>query len=184
MPRRLILPLLVLAAVFLHAPVRCQTPADTLALPDSSRLIVPESSATRAADFRPSRSPGIALLLSTVVPGAGQVYTGSYWKVPVIVGFGTYFLSQWLHYNRLTTEARDRYAASLLDGTGDQTQLALREFYKGQRDTYTWYMAILYLLNMADAYVDASLYDFDVGDDLTIRFLPAPDGRLTLQMKF
>jgi hypothetical protein len=132
------------------------------------------------------RSPGLALLFSAVVPGAGQLYTGSYWKVPVIVGFGVYFTSQWLHYNRLTSDAREKYAASLLADpeAGDRTQLALREFYKDQRDSYTWYLAILYLLNLADAYVDASLYDFDVGDNLSVRLMPGEQGRLVLQVGF
>ena len=114
------------------------------------------------------------MLFSGILPGAGQVYNESYWKVPVVAGFGIYFASQWLHFNRLTVEARDKYQASLatLPG-GDQLQLRLREFYKDQRDTYTWYFLILYLVNVADAYVDASLYDFNVGDDLSIRVLPS-----------
>jgi hypothetical protein len=115
----------------------------------------------------PTKSPAIALLLSAVLPGAGQVYNESYWKVPVIAGFGIYFVSQWLQNNRLADDYRNRYAQS-----GDSRDLTVRDFYKNQRDTFTWYFVILYLLNIADAYVDASLYNFNVSDDLSIRFLP------------
>jgi len=186
MPRPFILPpALVMLLLALPVSSQCGTEPDSLPPPPPGSLVITDTAATHSAPARPGRSPGLALLFSAVVPGAGQIYTGSYWKVPVILGFGTYFTSQWLHYNRLTTEARDRYAASLqTDPAGDRTQLSLREFYKDQRDAYTWYLAILYLLNLADAYVDASLYDFDVGDDLTVRLMPDERGRMSLQVGF
>jgi Family of unknown function (DUF5683) len=115
----------------------------------------------------PTKSTGVAMLLSAALPGAGQVYNESYWKVPIIAGFGVYFVSQWIQNNRQANDYRDRYAQS-----GDARDLTVRDFYKNQRDTFTWYFVILYLLNIADAYVDASLYDFSVSDDLSIRFLP------------
>ena len=52
----------------------------------------------------------------------------------------------------------------------------MREFYKAQRDSFTWYFVLLYLINIADAYVDASLYDFNVGGDLSVRVLPPGAG--------
>jgi hypothetical protein len=163
----------------------CGLPPDSIASPLTEGVVAADTTSTIDVLARPGRSPGLAALCSAVVPGTGQIYVGSYWKVPIIVGFGTYFISQWLHYNRLATEARDRYDASLIQTpAGDKLQLALREFYKDQRDTYTWYMVILYLLNVADAYVDASLYDFDVGDDLSVRVLPGEAGRLTVRVEF
>jgi hypothetical protein len=186
MPRHVIPPL-ALVALLLCAPTaaRCAPEPDSLAPVQSGSLVLTDTAASGSVPSQPGRSPGLALLFSAVVPGAGQIYTGSYWKVPVILGFGTYFTSQWLHYNRLTSEARDRYTASLLvDPAGDRVQLSLREFYKDQRDAYTWYLAILYLLNLADAYVDASLYDFDVGEDLSVRLMPDERGRMTLRVGF
>ena len=35
-----------------------------------------------------------------------------------------------------------------------------------QRDAFAWYLGILYLVNIVDAYVGAELYDFDVGPEL------------------
>jgi len=166
-----------------EAPGGIAALSDSLPLPETR--ILPGASDSGSVPARQSKSAGRAALYSAVIPGAGQVYNESYWKVPVILGFGVYFTSQWLHYNRLTTEARDRYDESLQGGgTGDETQLALREFYKDQRDTYTWYFFILYLLNVADAYVDASLYDFDIGDDLTLRLMPGQEGRVGVRVEF
>jgi hypothetical protein len=116
------------------------------------------------------------MLYSALIPGAGQIYNRSYWKAPIVLGFGIYFTSQWLDQNRRYVESRDKYKESLsLYPQGDPRELARREFYKDQRDTFTWYLAILYFVNIADAFVDASLYDFNVGSDLSIRLIP--DGR-------
>ncbi len=157
---------------------------DTLAARPALRTLGVDS-AMSASGSATGHSPALATLLSAAVPGAGQIYNRSYWKVPLVLGFGAYFTSQWLHYNRLTGDARDRYAESLLRTPGgNPTQLSLREFYKEQRDTYTWYLVILYVLNVADAFVDATLFDFDVGDDLSVRVLPVSPGRLAIQLAF
>lgn len=126
------------------------------------------------------------MLYSALLPGAGQAYNESYWKVPVVVGFGVYFASMWLHNNRLYHDYRDQYIASITpeDPGGDQNLQMLREFYRDERDTFTWYFFILYFLNIADAYVDASLYDFNVSDDLSIRLMPEMGTRLTLRVTF
>lgn len=171
----------------LHAQVIPDTlEADSLEVPS----VVPfeqivASRVDTAQSYTPTKSPGLAMLLSAVVPGAGQVYNESYWKAPIALGFGLYFTSQWLHYNRLTRDARERYQESLVTiPGGDGLQLRLREFYKDQRDTFAWYFFILYMINVADAYVDASLYDFNIGDDLSLRFMPDPQGRFGLQLRF
>ncbi len=154
--------------------------------PAPSGLIVSATGDTLSAPSRKSKSPALAMLLSAVMPGAGQVYNQSYWKLPIVFGFGAYFTAEWLHYNRLTSEARDNYARSLqtAPGVGDFHQLELRDFYKERRDTFTWYLLILYLVNVADAFVDASLFDFNVSDDLSMEVVPDPSGRLAIRLSF
>ncbi len=140
---------------------------------------------TVSSHYSPTKSPGLAMLFSAVLPGAGQFYNESYWKVPVALGFGTYFASEWLNNNRRVQDAREKYNAALsTDPAEASTQLRLREFYKKQRDTFAWYFLIFYLVNVADAYVDASLYDFDVGDNLSLRVIPDQRNRLSLQLRF
>ena len=156
----------------------------------TSEPVVPDKISAARVDtvtaYKPTKSAGLAMLLSAVVPGAGQFYNESYWKVPVVLGFGVYFAAEWLHYNSVYRDYRDKYLASItpeLPG-GDGYLQSLREFYRDQRDTFTWYFAILYLLNVADAYVDASLYDFNVSDNLSIRLMPETKNRLTLRVSF
>ncbi|MGA9116457.1 MAG: DUF5683 domain-containing protein [Bacteroidota bacterium] len=170
-------------------------PVIVLLLVFASGLAAQEPGALRADTSAPApvetplceaaKSPGLALLFSGLLPGAGQLYNESYLKVPVIAGCTAYFVSRWLYYDRLAEEARARYAASLLAiPSGDGLQVRLREYYKEQRDTYTWYLVILYAVNLADAFVDASLYDFDVGENLSLALLPAAPSGLRVQVSF
>lgn len=115
-----------------------------------------------------TKSSWTAVGLSAILPGAGQVYTENYWKVPVILGLGGYWVYEWGRNNEKYEEYRDLYNESVetTPPYGDEQYLALREAYKDQRDAFAWYIGILYLLNIVDAYVGAELYDFDVGPDL------------------
>ena len=164
---------------------------DTVAPPNTPRTenLTAEQTDTLVSAYRPSKSPGTAMLLSALLPGAGQVYNESYWKVPIVVGFGVYLLSNWLDNNRRYQDYKDQYEASL--GTvpgGDEALLNSREFYKDQRDAFSWYLLIWYFVTLADAYVDASLYDFNVGSDLSIRTLPVvspvPARAIQLNLRF
>ena len=49
---------------------------------------------------------------------------------------------------------------------GNQTLLSARDFYHDQRDEFILYLGLTYILNIVDAYVGATLYDFDVSDEL------------------
>jgi hypothetical protein len=195
------LPLRLLAVVLLLvATALCARSLPTgVPRADSILVLRGADSTARSADTlrhaaHQRKSPGLAMLLSAVVPGAGQFYNQSYWKVPIVLGLGLYFASTWLDQNRRMQDYRQKYAASLLANPPDlylsDQYLAEREFYKEQRDTFAWYFVILYAVNIADAYVDASLFDFDVGPDLSLRVLPGSAGQayplpgLTVQLRF
>ncbi len=183
----------VLQSVFALMVFLCGASAQFQVQRDSSNIISPISAEdslrsvnqvagskvlrldTVSTAYTPTKSPGIALLLSAVLPGAGQFYNESYWKIPILVGFGYYFASQWIDNNDSTKHYRELFARSITEtnksGVGRYQEL--REFYKDQRDAFSWYIFIYYIVNLVDAYVDASLYDFNVGDDLSIRVTPS-----------
>ncbi len=151
-----------------------QTGSDSVSVPGvpAGRVEAQQSGPDTTA-YHPTKSTGKAMLLSAILPGAGQFYNESYWKVPIVVGFGIYLISNWLDNNRMYQDYKAQYQASL--GTipgGDEALLNSREFYKDQRDAFSWYLLIWYFVALADAYVDASLYDFNVGSDLSLRQLP------------
>lgn len=171
--------------------VRAFPPAgDTLLAPGGApaERVIAGRADTLLPTYHPKRSTALAMGLSAILPGAGQVYNGSYWKAPIVMGLGAYFISTWLDNNRRYLDYARQYNASLSAPAGaDPNLLAAREFYRDQRDTFAWYFFILYLVNIADAYVDASLYDFNVGGDLSIRMMPVrsgfPDGSPQLQVR-
>jgi len=143
--------------------------SDTTAVRDSSVTglrTVPGDSLHSAAV--PGKSTGLAMLYSALLPGAGQVYNESYWKAPLVLGIGVYFAVQFIRYNGNVDDYRQLYLASL-PGGGNRTYQKLRDDYKSLRDANAWYFLILYVLNIVDAYVDASLYGFDVSPTLSIR---------------
>ncbi|MFQ5797289.1 MAG: DUF5683 domain-containing protein [Bacteroidota bacterium] len=131
------------------------------------------------------KSPGLALALSAALPGLGQVYNGSYWKVPIIAGFGGWFAYNWADNKDKYKNYRDLYRDSISPSMplGDQQLRRLRDFYRNQRDKFAWYIGILYFANVLDAYVDASLHDFDVSDDLSIQFGTTSRG-VSLSIRF
>lgn len=119
----------------------------------------------RAPDsiFVMKKSPWGAVLRSAILPGWGQFYNHSYWKIPFIWGGTAALVYGWVDRNNLTVKYRDLYNQSLIqDPQGDSGLKELREFYKNQRNAFAVFIGLTYFLNLVDAYVDAHLFDFDV----------------------
>ncbi len=133
---------------------------------DSLRV---EGNRTAQDTVRAAKSPALAMVLSAVAPGAGQIYVHRYITIPIIWGFGYYFTSAWITQNNHYKQYRDQFAESVKKdstGRGDSQLQSIRDFYRDDRDKFAFYIGITYLLNIIDAYVGASLYSFDVSDNL------------------
>jgi hypothetical protein len=134
--------------------------------------------------------PGKAALYSAILPGLGQAYNKSYWKIPVIyVGAGVlgYFLytnhKEYLHYRsgvkvRLdadSTNNNDRYTERISNRTpADQIAILKkgRDTYRRWRDQNILLCIVFYTINVAEAYTYAHLKDFDISDDLSMKVQP------------
>ena len=112
--------------------------------------------------FVMEKSPWGAVLRSAVLPGFGQFYNESYWKIPVVWGFIGYFGYVWNDNNDSYKRYRDLYVES---DFGNPDYKRLRDFYKDQRDEFAIYIVLTYFLQLVDAYVDAHLFDFSVTPD-------------------
>jgi len=119
-----------------------------------------EESSPSDTVFVMQKSPWGAVARSAIIPGLGQFYNESYWKIPVIWGVGALFISGWVYNNNLYKDYKDLFIE-----TGNNTYLNYRDIYRDQRDNFTIYLVLLYVLNLVDAYVDAHLYDFTVEED-------------------
>ena len=130
-----------------------------------------------------------ATTLSTICPGAGQIYNKSYWRVPIIVGglASTIYTIDWNNrgYQRFKTAYNlrvdydnnpDKYPNGSADefrGNYTATFLKnLKDSYRRNRDLCILLTAGIYLLNILDAHVDAHLQDYDISDDLTMNIEP------------
>ena len=121
-----------------------------------------------------------ATLLSTALPGAGQVYNKKYWKVPIVyagLGACVYYVKQntdsMNHFkNALVAELDDD--ATTINSTGyTSSQLdEIVDTYTRWRDISWMCTAGVYILNIIDANVDAHLRQFEVSEDLTLQWSP------------
>lgn len=120
--------------------------------------------------FQMSKSPWNAVLKSALVPGWGQYYNESYWKIPIILGAFTYLGYQWKVNNDNYINYKNLFQKSISSNQTNSNYYKLREFYRDQRDLFTIYIGIVYLLNLIDAYVDSHLFDFNVNENIHSKY--------------
>lgn len=123
---------------------------------DTSALPAPDTGA-----FIMHRSPLTALLLSAVVPGAGQFYNDDYFKIPIIWGLGGFLAYSVIKNNNDFLANQDIYFNSS-DSTkrGGAQYFNAKEAARDNRDYYGSFLFLLYVINVLDAYVGAHLFDF------------------------
>jgi hypothetical protein len=127
-------------------------------------------------------NPKIASSLSAVLPGAGQVYNRSYWKlIPIYGGLaaaGYFFNEQRKGYR----EYKDAYIARYVDSTQvdpfpgqvlSQSYLNTEiEAHRKRLELGIIAMAGIYAIQIVEAAVDAHLSSFDVSEDLSLEIRP------------
>lgn len=128
--------------------------------------------------FRMRKSPWKSVLYSALLPGLGQYYNETYWKIPIVAIAGGYLGYVIIKNNNKFSDYKDSYSNSITpeNPQGDLNLKSYREFYRDQRDQFILYFGLFYLINLADAYVDAHLYDFDVTEK--IKLTPFQKGNL------
>lgn len=175
------------------------TPRDTTVVADSILTL----NATLNKDNKPivndklkfNPNPMRAMWLSALCPGAGQIYNRRYWKLPIVIGafvgltYGTAWNNRMLNdYSKAyrditdndpnTRSYMDFYPPTVKESDLDKKWLTStlknrKDYYRRYRDICIIGIAAVYLLNVIDAYVDASMMHFDVSDDLSMKLRPA-----------
>ena len=146
--------------------------SDSLEMPVTSEdTLQLKYSSMKISDERSPKSGSLAMLMSAIVPGSGQLYAHRYYTIPIIWGFGYYFFSKYKDADDNYKEYKSLYSQSLTDSTLFHLQnnyKSLREDWHNFRDEMGVYLVLTYLLNIIDAYVGATLYDFSVSDELGV----------------
>ncbi len=124
--------------------------------------------------------PRRASLYSAILPGAGQIYNRKYWKLPLVYGGFVGLGLAVNYYNDLYNRFRadiygfledPNYSSSTganLDRTRTLTDNARRD-----RDFWIAMTGVFYLLQIADAHIDAHLKEFDLNPNLQLSFEPS-----------
>lgn len=181
-------------SIVLWAPVLwAQEPASqVVVLPDSIAMAQADSGAVlirrdgfvRRFFTNKYPNPRKAAFLSMALPGAGQAYNKSWWKLPIV--YGALGGMVWVEVDNIKQyrKLRDNYKI-LVDGDEntnptespyDRIDATTMKKYRDQWRRYVEQtslgLGLVYLLVAADAFVDAHLHSFDVSDDLSLRVVP------------
>lgn len=108
------------------------------------------------------KSPTGALLRSLVLPGWGQFYNRAWWKGLLVIGgeatLAAIAVRQYLKSKDYLSKARET------SGAESDYNLSQYQHYQVEAEKYGWFFVGVLVFSMLDAYVDAHLYDWDVGD--------------------
>lgn len=125
-------------------------------------------------------APAKAAFYSAILPGLGQAYNGSYWKIPIAYGgiaTGIYFYKQNdQQYDRYRDAYKDRLAGRIDEFTVNGQQRIstdglrrAQELYQKNKEISILVTVGVYILNIIDANVEAHLRQFNVDEDLTLK---------------
>lgn len=143
--------------------------------------------------------PSRATWLAVIVPGLGQIYNRSYWKLPIVYGafMGCAYAISWngtmysdykeayrdiLTDETLSSDPARSYNAILppgytIESMGGRSQYtstlnSRQNKYRRYRDLSIAATFGVYILSIIDAYVDAQLFDFDISPNLSLNIGP------------
>ncbi len=163
--------------------------ADSL-MGDSVKLVKPRRDWTT---WKPN--PKRAMWLALVFPGAGQIYNRKYWKLPIFYGGFVGCAYAWAWNNQMYSDYKQAYLDIMddddsthsydqfmhLGNTINDSNLSRyqslfskrKDRYRRYRDLSFFCIIAVYILSVIDAYVDASLSEFDISEDLSMHVEPA-----------
>ena len=144
------------------------------------------------ATWRPNTKR--AMWLAIILPGAGQIYNRKYWKLPIIYGgfVGCAYAMSW--NNQMYHDYSQAYLDIMDDDPNTQSYNQFlhlgakidesnieryKEIFRKRKDRYRrwrdmsmFVMIGVYAFSVIDAYVDASLSEFDISNDLSLKIEP------------
>lgn len=135
-----------------------------------------------------------AMWLAIVLPGAGQIYNRKYWKLPIVYGgfVGCIYAMRWNYqmfrdYSQAYMDIMDDdpntqsynqflHLGAKIDSSNLQRYQNLfkkrKDKFRRWRDLSFFCLVGVYALSIIDAYVDASLSEFDISKDLSLKVEP------------
>ena len=148
-------------------------------------------------------APSKAAFYSAIFPGMGQIYNKKYWKAPIVWGaMGTsiyYYLDNNKEYKRYRTAYKkrknnlvDEFTVEGVEVISLETLERAQDQLRENRDMSLLTTAILYVLQIVEASVNAHLLQFNTDDNLSFKptfvndptYVDAPKVGLTIKYNF
>jgi hypothetical protein len=134
------------------------------------------------SDKVPHRYPMVAMGLSAICPGGGQLYTQKYYRAAGFAAAIGYLGYHWYDEKRQADNITDAYYRTFDTEQRIQLNTDWQRHNDRQRTYQLWTIGI-WLFSLADAYVDAHMFRFDDRADPRITLQATPSS-LALCAKF
>lgn len=121
-------------------------------------------------------APKVATKRSAIIPGWGQIYNDSWWKVPILyAGFGA--AGYYIYFNNdLYHEYLDLYNEEIAKPSPNEDYVRVysrrADTWRKNRDLVILTTVGIYALQIIDASVDAHLKGFNVDENLALNIKP------------
>ena len=141
-------------------------------------IVAVDGSAIEAVDYLTLKSPMRASLYSAIMPGAGQIYNGKWWKAPIVwgllgtgVGFIVYYNNQYREFRGYFRQKLYGYEIDIpaINNLTKEQIGTIQDDRKRTRDYAIALTALAYILNIVDASVDAHLFGIKKDPDLSMQ---------------
>lgn len=138
-----------------------------------------EKKAKKLKPYEPL-APARAAFYSAILPGLGQIYTGNYWKLPIVYGAigggiyaytwnkGEYDFFRDIYKKRLAGQPLSGRELNFESATDDQL-IDFQNRFRRDQELSLLITIGLYLLNIVDANVSAHLQQYNISDDLSFK---------------
>jgi len=169
--------LCILLVLFSFSGIQAQTDSLSIQAKEGVETEVVEK------DYEPynALAPAKAAFYSAILPGLGQAYNGSYWKIPIAYGGLATGIYYYLDNDKQYSKYRDAYK-NRIAGREDQFNgkdervfvstdglIRAQEVYQKNKEISLLVTVGVYILNIIDANVEAHLRQFNVDEDLTLQ---------------
>ena len=135
----------------------------------------------------PIQSPRKAVILSSTLPGLGQIYNKKYWKIPIIYA-GLLTSAYYINDNNIQYKRYKNAYFKRLDNNPNNDDfvgkyssgdlLILKDFYRRNREISILCFVGTYIINVLDASVDSHLFDYDISEDISLQIKPTSTANL------
>lgn len=122
-----------------------------------------------------SGEPGKAALYGLLLPGGGQIYNKSYWKVPLVwaadaaaISVFVYYRKQYLNFKTAHSNVINGIPSSYRNISDEPSLRRYRNSFRLDMERMGMIMGVVHILGVVEAFTDNHLKSFDIDEDLSL----------------